>query len=138
MKIAQYLEPWTPRVLSILRIMFGLLILQHAIQKLFGFPVPSPQAAQVMSSLPPIMVMLATAIELVCGTLVTVGLFTRASALLMSGEMAIAYFMVYSPRGLMPIANGGSLAVAYCFVFFYLAFAGAGAWSADALLRRGS
>src|ERR1700730_12226352 len=125
------LEPWAPHVLSILRIMAGLLFLQHGMQKLFGFP-PDPDVTS-----PPLLSLMGLAwlIELVGGGLVTVGLFTRISAFVLSGEMAFAYFMAHAPQGFIPIDNGGDLAVLFCFVFIYLAFAGPGPWSVDAMMK---
>jgi putative oxidoreductase len=78
----------------------------------------------------------AGAIELLGSVLLLTGLFTRPVALLMSGEMAFAYFLSHAPRGFFPILNGGDAAILYCFVFLYLAFAGAGPWSLDALWRK--
>ncbi len=123
------LERWAPTVLSLLRIMAGLLFLSAGLQKWFGFPRPNPSFANIhLISLYGI----AGIIEIVGGALVTVGLFTRAAALIMSGEMAVAYFLNRPARGFMPIVNGGTLEVLFCFVFLYLIFAGAGPWSIDA------
>lgn len=120
---------WEPRVLSVLRIMVGLLIMQHGLFKIFGFPPgPNPAKPYVLMTLVP---GLAGLLELIGGALVTIGLFTRIAAFILSGEMAFAYFMVHAPRDFFPYSNGGSLAVLYCFVFLYLAFAGPGPWSAD-------
>ncbi len=124
------LDRWTPHVLSILRIVVALLFLQHGLSKLFGFP--QPMAPPPMFT----MIWFAGVIELVGGVLVALGLFTRAAAFIMSGEMAVAYFLVHAPRGFFPSVNGGSLAILYCFVFLYLVFAGAGPWSLDALWQR--
>ena len=125
------LDPWAPYALSILRIMAALLFLQHGLQKLIGFP-PNPDAAG-----PPLLSLMGLAglIELVGGGLVTVGLFTRIGAFVLSGEMAFAYFLEHAPQGFMPIDNGGDLAVLFCFVFFYLVFAGPGPWSLDAMIK---
>jgi putative oxidoreductase len=126
------LDPWAPHVLSILRIVAGLLFLQHGVQKLFDFP-PNPDTDS-----PPLLSLMGLAglIELIGGGLVTVGLFTRVSALVLSGEMAFAYFMAHAPQGFMPIDNGGDLAVLFCFVFLYLVFAGPGLWSVDAIIMK--
>ena len=124
---------WEPRILSILRIMTGLLFLQHGMSKVFGFPPSANPRPYVLMTLVP---GLAGLLELIGGALVTVGLFTRIVAFILSGEMAFAYFMSHAPRGFFPYVNAGELAVLYCFVFLYLAFAGAGPWSLDALRRR--
>ena len=119
---------WEPRMLSVLRIMAGLLFMQHGLNKIFGFPPsPNPHPYVLMTLVPG----LAGILEATGGLLVTVGLFTRIAAFILSGEMAFAYFMSHAPRGFFPYANGGSLAVLYCFVFFYLAFAGGGPWALD-------
>ena len=126
-----FLRPWRPQLLSVLRIMTGLLILQHGTGKYLNFPVgpmnnASPMTAGGAAGL----------IELVGGILITLGLFTRLAAFILSGTMAVAYFYAHAPRGFYPILNQGELAVLYCFVFLYLAAAGAGPWSLDRLMRR--
>jgi len=121
------LNAWHPRVLSILRIMVGLLFMQHGLSKLFGFPLPYPMKVELFS-----LSWVAGVIELVGGGLVVLGLFTRPAAFICAGTMAFAYFMGHAPRGFYPLFNGGNLAVMYCFAFFYLVFAGGGAWSVDA------
>ena len=117
---------WAPRALSLLRIVTGLLFLEHGMMKVFGFP-----AGPGLFHLPPLL-MLAGLIEVVGGVLVILGLFTRPAAFIMSGEMAVAYFMYHLPLGFLPLVNKGESAILYCFIFLYLAAAGGGAWSLDA------
>jgi putative oxidoreductase len=126
------LAVWSPRVLSILRIVTALLFLEHGLMKLVHFPAPQPGAP---NPLPP-MLLAAAAIELVGGVLLTLGLFTRVAAFVCSGEMAVAYFTAHAPQGFYPALNMGEAAVAYCFVFLYLAIAGGGEWSLDAQVRK--
>ena len=122
------LAAWRPRVLALLRIVAALLFLEHGLSKLVGFPVPGP------GQLSPL-VLAAGIIEALGGLLVLVGLFTRAAAFVMSGEMAVAYFMAHAPEGFYPLANHGEAAILYCFIFLYLAVAGGGAWSVDGRRR---
>jgi putative oxidoreductase len=120
---------WSERMLSVLRIIAGLLFLEHGLAKLVGFPhVTMFDKLQLVS-----LIGLAGIIELVGGSLLALGLFTRIAAFIMSGEMAFAYFISHAPRGFFPILNGGELAIVYCFLFLYFAVAGAGAWSLDQL-----
>lgn len=126
------LDVWSPRVLSLLRIMTALLFMQHGLMKLFAFPGPQPG---VPSPLPTVLVVAAW-MEVVGGALVALGLFTRPVAFLLSGEMAAAYFMAHFPKSVYPALNGGDAAVLFCFVFLYLAFAGGGEWSVDAQVRK--
>jgi putative oxidoreductase len=114
-------------VLSLLRFVAGLCFMQHGLSKLFGFPAAF---SGHMTSL----VVAAGIIEALGGLLVCIGLFTRPAAFLMSGEMAIGYFTVHLPKSFFPLVNGGDLAIMYCFVFFYIAVAGGGAWSLDRLM----
>ena len=122
---------WSPRLLSVLRIVSALLFMQHGSQKLFGFP-PS---AQLSGPLPPLL-LTAGVLEFFGGVLLLLGLFTRPVAFLLSGEMAVAYFRSHAPRGLWPVLNGGELSVLYCFLFLYLSVAGGGKWSIDALRKK--
>ncbi|THD80785.1 MAG: DoxX family protein [Phenylobacterium sp.] len=126
------LTVWSPRVLSLLRIIAGLLFIEHGLMKLIHFPGPQQGAPD---PLPPLM-MAAALIEIVGGGLITLGLFTRAAAFICSGEMAVAYFMVHAKQGFWPGLNQGGEAILYCFLFLYLAFAGGGEWSLDAQLRK--
>ena len=121
---------WTARMLSILRIMSALLFLQHGTQKLVNFP-----AAEFMPSFPSLF-WFAGAIEIVGGTLLALGLFTRPVAFILSGQMAVAYFMAHASRSFFPIENGGDAAVLYCFVFLFIAVAGGGAWLLDRLRQQ--
>ena len=128
------LQRWEPIVLSILRIVVGLLILEHGTQKLFHFPPPDhPMGGP--GGLPPMM-MVAAWLELIGGLLLVAGLFTRPASFVLAGEMAVAYFMAHAPGGIYPIRNHGELAVVLCFVFLNLAVAGGGRLSVDAALRR--
>jgi putative oxidoreductase len=122
------LEKGRPYMLSILRIMTGLLFLQHGLQKYFAFPSAGPpQMTELLY--------VQGAIEIVGGILITVGGLTRVVAFILAGDMAVAYFMVHFPRSFFPAANGGNAAVLYCFVFLYLIFAGGGPWSVDRALK---
>jgi putative oxidoreductase len=121
--------------LSVLRIAVGLLFLYHGSQKLFGWPAGGPGGGHPVDWMS--RAGLAGILEFFGGALILLGLFTRPVAFVLSGEMAVAYFMVHAKRALWPpISNGGELAVVYCFVFFYLSASGGGAWSVDRLLRR--
>jgi putative oxidoreductase len=126
-----FLRPNTPQLLSVLRIMTGLPILQHGSGKYLNVPLGPMNNASPLTPGGG-----AGLIELVCGALVLIGMFTRLAAFILSGTMAVAYFYAHAPRGSYPILNQGELALLYCFVFLYLAAAGGGPWSADAGLRR--
>jgi putative oxidoreductase len=118
---------------ALLRIVAGLMFMMHGTQKLFGWP-PSGRGTVALASLPGI----AGLLELVLGLLIAIGLLTWIAAFLASGEMAVAYFMVHFPNGFWPIVNQGELAVLYCFVFLYIAAAGAGMCSVDNAVRKTS
>jgi putative oxidoreductase len=127
-----FAEKWAPRMLSVMRIIVAFLYVQHGAQKLFGFfAAPGRAAAPLFSFMG-----FAGALEFFGGLLVLIGLFTRPVAFILSGQMAVAYFMVHGPKGFWPIANGGDLAALWSFVFLYLAVAGGGTWSLDRALRR--
>ena len=125
------LQAWAPRVLSVLRIMAALLFLQYGLSKYFGFPARPPVNFAMFS-----LIGLAGAIELVGSLLLLLGLFSRGAAFIMSGEIAVAYFMRRAPNGFFPQVNGGGLEVLFCFVFLYLFFVGPGPWSVDAVRGR--
>lgn len=125
-----FYSAWPPRVLSVLRIIVGFLFVEHGMQKLLGLPVPMPTGTVPLLSL----IGISGALELVGGLLVMLGLFTRPTAFILSGFMAVAYFMAHAPQGFWPLLNKGELAALYSFVFLYLAAAGGGVWSLDSLL----
>lgn len=124
----EFYSSWSPRVLSILRSVAGFLMIWHGSQKLFGFPIVLPAGADGP------VVLVAGIIEFFGGLLILVGLLTRPAAFLMSGLMAVAYFMAHAPGGFFPIVNGGELAAIYSFLYLYFTFAGGGAWSLDSLI----
>ena len=126
------LTAWSPRVLSVLRIITALLFMEHGLMKLVHFPIAQPGAPD---PLPPIM-LAAALLEVVGGGLIALGLFTRAAAFVCSGEMAVAYFMAHAPKSFWPGVNQGDAAILFCFVFLYLAFAGGGPWSLDRAVRK--
>ena len=125
-------ERFSPPLLSVLRIVTGLLLLQHGLMKLVHFPGPQPGVTDPLTPL----LLAAAVIEVIGGGLVALGLFTRIFAFVLSGEMAVAYFIGHFPHGFWPGLNGGDPAVLFCFVFLYLAAAGGGPWSVDALKRK--
>jgi putative oxidoreductase len=125
-----FLKPYSAQLLSVLRIMSGLLILQHGTAKYLSIPVGPMNNASPLT-----MGGFAGILELVGGVLLIIGLFTRPVAFILSGMTAVAYFYAHAARSFYPILNGGELAVLYCFVFLYLAAAGGGAWSADRMMR---
>ena len=123
---------WAPRLLSLLRIVTGLLFMEHGMQKLLGFPpspMPMPEAFTLL--------WVAGVLELVGGFLILIGLLTRPIAFILAGEMAFAYWMGHAPRSFYPAVNMGDAAILYCFVFLYLSAAGPGPWSVDASFVRG-
>ena len=124
-----WLSRWQPQILALLRIVTGLLFLEHATVKFLSFPVPF-----AMQPLPGLL-LAAGVVELVGGILITAGMFTRLAAFIASGEMAAAYFMGHFTKGPWPIANGGEAAILFCFIFLYIAAAGPGAWSVDGARR---
>jgi putative oxidoreductase len=125
-------QGWSPVLLSVLRIVAGLLFVQHGSAKLLHVPSQPMFAHLHLMSLLGVQ----GVIELVGGGLLTLGLFSRPVAFLLSGDMAVAFFMVHFPKNWLPILNGGDLAVLFCFTFLYLCVAGPGPWSLDALLQQ--
>ncbi len=122
---------WAPNFLGLFRIVAGLLFMEHGMAKLLGWPhqanFDNLHAFQLL--------WFAGIIEMVGGALLTVGLFTRAVAFIMSGEMALAYFTSHLPRSFFPLLNGGDAAILYCFLFFYFFLVGSGTWSIDSARR---
>jgi putative oxidoreductase len=123
------LNDWAPRVLSISRIVAGLIFLEHGTQKFLGFPAGERAGSGLALDNPGAY---AGLIEIVTGILITLGLFTRPAAFLASGTMAVAYWLAHAPQNPFPVNNGGDAAILYCFFFLYLVFAGPGPWSLDA------
>jgi putative oxidoreductase len=131
MQYLNFLGRYSPYILATLRIVTGLIFMEHGTQKLFGFPA-SERGMPELLSLPG----LSGVMEFIGGLLITLGLLTRPVAFLLSGEMAVAYWMVHAPRSFFPVLNGGDAAILYCFVFLLLVFAGPGAGSIDGALAR--
>jgi putative oxidoreductase len=121
---------WTPRILSVLRIIAAFLFMAHGSQKLFNYPPAQNMQLELLS-----MRGIGGILEFFGGLLLLIGLFTRPIAFLLSGTMAVAYFRYHAPRGFLPLLNDGELAALYCFVFFFLFFAGGGEWSIDSWWR---
>jgi putative oxidoreductase len=133
MQQLEKLEKFAPYMLSILRIVTGVIFMEHGLQKHLAFPARAAGAkAPDLLSLQ----WFAGAIEIVGGILIIFGLFTRPVAFLLSGEMAFAYWMAHAPRNVFPVLNGGDAAILYCFVFLYIFFAGGGPWSVDRIWRK--
>ena len=131
MNVAHLETIWAPRLLSVLRIVAALIFMAHGTQKILGFPEspsPAPDAFTLR--------WVAGILELVGGALLVLGLFTRPAAFVLSGMMAVAYWMAHAPKSFFPVLNGGDAAILYCFVFLFMVAAGGGAWSLDALRER--
>jgi putative oxidoreductase len=125
-----FFSRWTPRILSVLRIIAAFLFMAHGSQKLFSIP-PGQQMRPALLSMGGI----GGVLEFFGGLLLLIGLFTRPIAFLLSGMMAVAYFLYHAPDGFLPLLNGGEKAALYCFLFFYIFFAGGGEWSIDSWWR---
>ena len=126
------LAAWTPRALSVLRVITGLMIIQHGMTKIIGFP-----AVASFADLKPLsLIGVARLIELTGGALLILGLLTRLAAFIVSGEMAFAYFIAHAPKSFYPLISGGTLAIMFCFTCLFLSTAGPGPWSVDAAMKR--
>jgi putative oxidoreductase len=123
------MSKFNPQVYAVMRIVAGFLFLWHGIQKLFGFPSGMP------ADVPAFIIYIAGPIELLGGTLIMIGLFTRWAAFIASGQMAFAYWIGHGTHALLPIQNNGELAALYCFVFLFISARGGGIWSMDALIN---
>ena len=123
---------WAPYLQSVLRIVVAFLFIAHGTQKFFGFPAADARATVPLLS----QLGLASILEMVGGSLLLLGLFTRPIAFVLAGEMAVAYFTAHAPRGFWPLVNRGEPAVFFCFTWLYFAAVGAGPWSLDALRGR--
>lgn len=127
-------SPWTGRMLSIFRIVAGMIFLSSGTMKIFGVPAnPMPDMPAIE---PWTQIWIGGWLEVVGGLLIVLGLLTRPAAFILAGEMAVAYFQFHQPQAFWPTNNGGVAAVMYCFFFLYLMFAGAGPWSLDAVIAR--
>lgn len=126
-------EDWSPRLLSVVRILLGLIYLQHGLQKYFGFPSAQPANFHIVS-----MVGAAGAIEIIGSLMIILGLYTRWVAFIVSGEMFVAYFIYANRlgRGFFPLANGGELEAIFCLFFFAIFLVGGGIWSLDNAIRK--
>jgi putative oxidoreductase len=120
------LASWSPRMLSVLRIMTGLLFLERGTQKLLHFPLPADPGRPLTT-----LSLVQGIIESVGGVLIAIGFLTRPVAFILAGDMAVAYFMAHAPQSFFPVVNRGDSAILYCFVFLYLFVAGGGIWSVD-------
>ncbi len=120
------LSVWIPKALAGLRIVASLLFIEHGTQKLFGFPTPTHGMPSILS-----LQGIGGCLELMGGILILVGFQTRAVAFILSGQMAVAYWMFHAPKGIFPALNGGDAAILFCFLFLFFVFSGAGAWSWD-------
>ena len=123
---------WQPQALAILRIITGLLFMAHGLVKVFGWPEGAEPGQQQLATLMGV----GGVLELVGGALIVIGLFTRPTAFVLSGMMAVAYWMFHAPSNFLPILNGGDAAILFCFIFLYFVTSGPGAWSLDGARRK--
>lgn len=126
------LERYTPYAIALLRIVAALLFIEHGTQKLWAFPAASERGVPELGTL----VWFGAWLEVAGGALLAAGLFTRPVAFVLSGEMAVAYWMFHAPASFYPVLNHGDAAILFCFVFLLLVFSGPGAVSIDAALKR--
>lgn len=127
MKLFNGASKWQPQALAILRIVTGLTFLAHGLVKLIGFPAGAQPGQQEIATL----LGIGSVLETVGGALIILGLFTRPTAFILSGMMAVAYWMFHAPSSPYPVINGGDAAILYCFIFLYLVTSGPGAWALD-------
>jgi putative oxidoreductase len=130
-----FLSPYSGQLLSILRIISALLFMAHGTSKLLGWP---PTEMFATPPEPMTLIWFAGVLEVVGGALLTLGLFTRPVAFVLSGLMAFAYFIGHASQAFWPVQNGGDAAILFCFIFLYIAAAGGGPWSLDSALRKKS
>lgn len=128
-----FLDKFSGPLLSILRIVTALLFIEHGTRKFFAFP-PNGEASSPPEAMS--LIWFAGALELVGGALVALGLLTRPVAFVLSGQMAVAYWMAHAPQSPYPILNGGESAILFCFIFLYIAAAGGGPWALDRALAK--
>ncbi|NMJ40968.1 DoxX family protein [Roseomonas sp. JC162] len=131
-RLAAFVRTFQPLMLSLLRIMVGLVLLQYGLSKLFGFPAAAPGGSAF-----PGQVVFSGVLETVAGVMLVLGFFTRPAAFIMAGYMAVAYFWIHQPRDFFPARNGGNLSILFCFCFLYLTTAGSGPLGLDRILGRG-
>jgi putative oxidoreductase len=131
MNFSEVEAAWSPRLLGLLRIVTAILFMEHGAQKLLGFPPSDHGSPELLSLLGA-----AGILELAGGFFILIGLFTRPVALVLAGEMAVAYWMVHAPKAFYPALNGGDAAILFCFIFLYLVAAGPGAFSVDVARKK--
>jgi len=120
------ISKYSPEALSVVRIVVGLLFLEHGSAALLGFPHPTSPAPAIMT-----VIWVQRVLELLGGLLMVIGLFTRPVGFILAGDMAVAYFMAHAPKNFFPMINGGDAAILFCFIFLFLFVSGSGRWSLD-------
>lgn len=124
-----FLRPWAPQILSLIRIVAAASFITHGLMKFFGWPAPFPGTLTTPYYI-------AGVLEIVGGTLLLIGLFSRPVAFILAGQMAVAFFVYHMPSNFFPVLNRGEAAMLFCFLFLYITAAGPGPWSIDAAMRR--